>query len=316
MIRVGLLLPTREAAISGDWDARRLAGLARRAEELGFDSVWAGDSLLARPRFEPLTLLAAVAIATRSVALGAAALTVPLRHPLHSAHAVTAVDQLCGGRLIIGMGAGFPYPASAAEFAAVGVPFTQRLGRLIETAQIWRHVWGDASGSAFSGKYWKFGDIDGFPRPTSPGGPPLWLAGSGPRALAHAGAALDSWLPYPPDPASYEQSRTVLKAAATAAGRPHAAVTPGLYVTVLPHDDPEAGRAELDAYVRAYYGQSLPLMRRMQGFVTGTDEQCVAQLRGYADAGARHIVIRIGSLDPPPLLERVAALAGQVRSWS
>lgn len=314
MIRVGLLLPTREAAISGDWDARRLVEFAGRAEGLGFDSVWAGDSLLARPRLEPLTLLAAVAVATNSVALGTGALTVPLRHPLVSAHAVTAVDQLSGGRLIIGMGAGFPYPASAAEFAAAGVPFPQRLGRLVETAMIWRHVWSDAAGSAFSGSYWKLEGIDGFPRPVAPGGPPLWLAGSGPRALELAGPLLDGWLPYSPEPAGYRRSSAVLSAAG--AGRRPASFTHGLYVTVLPHDDPEAGRVELDAYARAYYGQSLAVMGRLQGFVTGTDAQCAARLRGYADAGARHIVIRIGALDPAPLLDRVAALAGQVRSWN
>ena len=66
MTRVGLLLPTREAAITGAWDARALVRLARRAERLGFASVWAGDSLIARPRLEPLTLLAGVAAATDS----------------------------------------------------------------------------------------------------------------------------------------------------------------------------------------------------------------------------------------------------------
>ncbi len=314
MIRVGLLLPTREAAISGDWDARRLTGFARRAEELGFDSVWAGDSLLARPRFEPLTLLAAVAMATDTVTLGTAAMIVPLRHPLHAAHAVTVVDQLCGGRLIIGMGAGFPYPASAAEFAVAGVPFTQRLGRLIETAQIWQHVWSDKVTSPFSGKYWKFDGVDDFPRPAAPGGPPLWLASSGPMALDRAGTLLDGWLPYSSDPEEYLRLRTSLTASVT--GSQHAAITLGLYVTVLPHDDPEAGRRDLDVYARAYYGQPLEAMEKVQGFVTGTDEQCAARLRGYADAGARHIVIRIGALDPVPVLDRVAALAAQVRSWN
>lgn len=196
------------------------------------------------------------------------------------------------------------------------MPFTQRLGRLMETVRIWRHMWGDTSATPFSGSYWKFDGIDGFPRPASPGGPALWLAGSGPRALAYAGAALDGWLPYPPDPAGYRESRTVLDAAAIAAGRDHMrAVTAGLYVTVLPHDDPETGRQELDAYARAYYGHPLAILEKVQGFVTGTDEQCAERLRAYADAGARHIIIRIGALDPAPLLERLAALARQAQ-WN
>jgi alkanesulfonate monooxygenase SsuD/methylene tetrahydromethanopterin reductase-like flavin-dependent oxidoreductase (luciferase family) len=316
MTHVGLLLPTREAAISADWDARRLVSLAQRAEELGFDSIWAGDSLLARPRAEPLTLLAAIAMATSSITLGTAALTVPLRHPLLAAHAVTTLDRLCEGRLTVGMGAGFPYPASAAEFAALGVPFTQRLGRLAETARIWRLLWDDTGPRAFTGKYWKLDAIDGFPLPFRPGGPQLWLAGSGQTALALAGRGFDGWLPYPPDPCGYQRSRTVIEASALAAGRPPDAVTPGLYLTVLPHDDPEAGRRDLDAYTRAYYGHPLETVEQVQGFVTGSGEQCAARLRTYADAGARHIVLRIGALDPWPLLEQVAALAREARSWN
>lgn len=316
MTRVGLLLPTREAAVSGDWDARRLVDLARRAEDAGFDSVWAGDSLLARPRLEPLTLLTAVAVATHSITLGTAALVAPLRHPLPAAHAVTTLDRLCGGRLIIGMGAGFPYPASDAEFAALGVPFTQRLGRLVETVRIWQHLWSADSPPAFTGRYWRFGSLEGFPRPVRPTGPELWLAGAGPRALAHAGARFDGWLPYLPDPAAYQNARAAIEAAAAAAGRQTEAITPGLYITVLPHHDPQVGRRELDAYARAYYGQPLDVIERVQGFVTGTSEQCAARLRAYAEAGARHIVLRVGALDPAPWLETVAGLAHEVRSWN
>lgn len=316
MTRVGLLLPTREAAISADWDARRLVSLARRAEELGFDSVWAGDSLIARPRVEPLTLLAAVAMATQAVTLGTAALTVPLRHPLQAAHAVTTLDRLCEGRLIIGMGAGFPYPASATEFATLGVPFTERLGRLVETARVWRLLWDGSGTPAFTGKYWKFESIDGFPKPFRPDGPALWLAGTGPRALAHAGRYFDGWLPYPPDPCGYRRSLTGVEAAALAAGRSPGAFVPGLYLTVHPHDDPQAGRRELDAYTRAYYGQPLETMEKIQGFVTGSADHCTERLRAYAHAGARHMILRIGALDPWPLLEQVAGLATRIRSWN
>ena len=76
MTKVGILLPTREAVFYGDrrGDPRPLVELAVRAEELGFDSVWAGDSLLARPRAEPLTLLAGVATQTTTVSIGTAVL--------------------------------------------------------------------------------------------------------------------------------------------------------------------------------------------------------------------------------------------------
>ena len=78
----GLLLPSRESLLWGDSDLAFVVEAGRRAEEAGYDSVWAGDSLLARPRGEPLTLLAGVAGATTRVTLGTAVLLPLLRHPL------------------------------------------------------------------------------------------------------------------------------------------------------------------------------------------------------------------------------------------
>src|SRR5947209_13564008 len=81
-IRLGYLLPTRERIMAGQPQATPLLELAERAERLGFDSVWAGDSLLARPRHEPLTLLAAVASRVRRVDIGTAVLLPALRNPV------------------------------------------------------------------------------------------------------------------------------------------------------------------------------------------------------------------------------------------
>lgn len=139
--RVGVLLPTREHALAGDFAAAPLLEFARRAEQLGFDSVWAGDSLTARPRLDPLVLLSAVGAVTSEVTLGTAALTAALRPPLAGANTIAALDQVCDSRLVLGLGAGFPIPESEAEFAAAGVPFEGRVGRLDETAALWRAAW-------------------------------------------------------------------------------------------------------------------------------------------------------------------------------
>ncbi|MFE2626016.1 LLM class flavin-dependent oxidoreductase, partial [Streptomyces caelestis] len=138
---IGVLLPTREHAIQRDFSAAPLLDYARRAEDLGFDSVWAGDSLTARPRLDPLVLLSAAGAVTSRVTLGTAALTAALRHPLMGANTIAALDQVCRSRLILGLGAGFPVPESEAEFAAVDVPFQGRVGRLDETAELWRTAW-------------------------------------------------------------------------------------------------------------------------------------------------------------------------------
>src|SRR5260370_41929942 len=94
----GLLLPSRESLLWGNGDLAFVIEAARRAENAGFDSVWAGDSLLARPRGEPLTLLAAVAGATTRVTLGTAVLLPPPRPPLPPAHPVAHHDRIPGGR--------------------------------------------------------------------------------------------------------------------------------------------------------------------------------------------------------------------------
>jgi Luciferase-like monooxygenase len=97
-IRIGYLLPTRERIMAGQPQTTPLLELAERAERLGFDSVWAGDSLLARPRHEPLTLLAAVASRVPRVDIGTAVLLPALRNPVLLAHQVATLDKLAEGR--------------------------------------------------------------------------------------------------------------------------------------------------------------------------------------------------------------------------
>ena len=292
MTSIGVLIPTREAAITGDHDARAMLDFARRAEALGFDSVWAGDSLLARPRLEPLTLLAGVAAVTSSVTVGTAALTAPLRNPLLAAHAIATLDRVAEGRVILGLGAGFPYPSTEAEYEAAGVPFEGRVARLLETVKTWRDVWQ------------RPGD-DGMPKPFRPAGPPLWLAGGGPKALERAGQWFDGWLPYPPTPGEYAAGWKVVQDAATAAGRSSQAVTPALYVTVHLDEDEEKAKAELEGYAEAYYDFPLEAMAQLQAFVAGAAPS-LSRLRQYVEAGAEHIVLRFGSFDAMTHLERAA----------
>src|SRR5437879_10862205 len=100
---IGYLLPTRERIMEGRNETASLLALAERAETLGFDSVWVGDSLLARPRHEPLSLLTAVAGRTQHVALGTAVLLPALRNPVLLAHQVATLDRIAEGRLILGV---------------------------------------------------------------------------------------------------------------------------------------------------------------------------------------------------------------------
>src|SRR5580692_5473379 len=139
--QIGYLLPTRERVMEGRPRTASLLELATRAESLGFDSVWVGDSLLARPRHDPLTLLAAVAGRTRRVALGTAVFLPALRNPVVLAHQLATLDQISEGRLVLGAGIASDVPNIRAEFAAAGVPFEGRVGRMMEGLRLARALW-------------------------------------------------------------------------------------------------------------------------------------------------------------------------------
>jgi alkanesulfonate monooxygenase SsuD/methylene tetrahydromethanopterin reductase-like flavin-dependent oxidoreductase (luciferase family) len=308
--RIGILLPTREQAITGAYAASPLLELARQAELLGFDSLWAGDSLVARPRLDPIVVLAAAGAVTHRIILGTAALTPALRHPLIGANMIASLDHVADTRLVLGLGSGFPMPETEAEFAAVGASFLGRAGRLDEIVALWRRAWGNGESGAptdFAGRYWTAEGLDRLPRPLRPGGPPLWLAGSDtPNVLRRVAEHYDGWLPFLPSVSAYQQAWQQILAKLEQVGRPANAVIPGLYATITVNQDEAAARAELEHYIQRYYGRSLDIMSSVQAYGWGSAKQCVEWLAGYVRAGAQHIVIRIGSLNPEPQLMDIA----------
>ncbi|WP_246366270.1 LLM class flavin-dependent oxidoreductase [Nonomuraea rhodomycinica] len=211
-LRIGYLLPTRDWVVMDDRDLTSLVDQARLAEELGFDSVWAGDSPVTRPRADPLLVLAAAAALTERVTLGTAVLLPALRHPILLAHQLATLDLMSGGRLVAGMGAGFPTPNTEAEFEAIGVGFKRRVSRMEEAIHAMRRLWSEDEVS-YQGTHFSFRDVRLAPRPARRGGPPIWLAGGGSdAALRRVARIADGWLPYPPDPRTYANEWTSITA--------------------------------------------------------------------------------------------------------
>jgi alkanesulfonate monooxygenase SsuD/methylene tetrahydromethanopterin reductase-like flavin-dependent oxidoreductase (luciferase family) len=234
-IKVGILLPTRDAVMSGRFEVAPLLAMAERVEAEGYDSIWAGDSLLARPRFEPLTLLAAVAARTRRPLLGTAVLLPALRHPLVLAHAVATVDRIAEGRLVLGVGIAPDSPAVRKEFEAAGVPFAQRVGRLEESITICRRLWADSAGErglSFHGRYWSLGEARLLPTPHRPGGPPIWMGGEVDAATRRAGRLADAWLPNSVTPEAWADGWTRVQEIAAAERGKIDHLTPALYTTI------------------------------------------------------------------------------------
>jgi alkanesulfonate monooxygenase SsuD/methylene tetrahydromethanopterin reductase-like flavin-dependent oxidoreductase (luciferase family) len=301
----GLLLPSREALLWADSDLSFVIEAARRAEQAGYDSVWAGDSLLARPRGEPLTLLAAVAGATSRVTLGTAVLLPLLRHPLSLAHGVATLDRIARGRVIVGVGPGAELPGTHAELAALGVPSDRRVGSMLSAVERIRRLWRNEEPG-----------LELQPRPFRPGGPPIWLGGSGPRMLRLAGETFDGWLPFSPTPADYASGLRAVHEAAKRAGRDPAAVATGAYLTVAVADSPREAASELDTYMRAYYGVPAEVMARAQACHAGTLESAAEWFAAYRAAGARHLVIRIARPGLSDYNETALQLLGATRTKS
>ncbi|MGW0200520.1 LLM class flavin-dependent oxidoreductase [Nonomuraea sp. NPDC003201] len=220
--KIGYLLPTRDWTVLGNHDLSALIEQARLADELGFDSVWAGDSPVTRPRADALMLLAAVAATTNRITLGTAVLLPALRHPLLLAHQLATLDGIADGRLIVGMGGGFAHPNTEAQFEALGVGFKRRISRMEESIDIMRRLW---TGETIShqGGHFTFHDVTLDPKPVQAGGPPIWLPGSGERALRRAARLADGWLPYPPTQKAYAEDLNAL----TSIGTPQASSTAG-----------------------------------------------------------------------------------------
>jgi len=299
----GLLLPSREVLLWRESDLAFVIDAARRAENSGYDSVWVGDSLLARPRGEPLTLLAAVAGATKRVALGTAVLLPLLRHPISMAHAVATLDRLAEGRVILGIGPGAELPGTHAELKALGVPSDRRVGDMLTAVERCRRLWRNEEPG-----------IELNPRPTRADGPPIWLGGGGPRMLRLAGSIFDGWLPLSPTPADYESGLRAVREGAEQAGRDPDGVATAAYLTVAISDTPDDAARQLDGYIRAYYGAPAEVMARTMACHAGTLESAAEWFAAYRAAGARHLVLRLARPDLSDYNESVTALLGAAQT--
>jgi len=281
-VETGLLLPSREALLWADGDMAFLVEAAVQAEKAGYDSVWVGDSLLARPRGEPLTLLAGIAGATARVRLGTAVLLPLLRHPVSLAHALATLDRVSKGRLIVGIGPGAELPGTHAELKAVGIPSDRRVSGMVSVIERCRRLWRNEEPG-----------IELQPRPFRAGGPPIWVGGTGPRMLGLTGSTFDGWLPLSPTPDDYSSGLRAVREAAERAGRDPDSVATGVYLTVAVADSAHEATGELDAYIKAYYGVPAEVMARGMAMHAGTPESAAEWFAAYRAAGAHHLVLRL-----------------------
>jgi probable F420-dependent oxidoreductase len=294
-VEFGVLIPTREVVMSGRPQTAPLLAMAERAEAAGFDSVWIGDSITARPRHEPLTLMAAIAARTRRVRLGTGVLLPALRPPVVLAHVVGTLDRIAEGRVILGVGIAADTPAIRREFSAVGVPFERRVGRFLETLEICRALW-SRDHVSFKGTHFTLEDVTMEPKPPRAGGPPIWIGGSGPTALREA-ARFDAWFPTGPSVEFFAEQFPRIQSAARAAGRSPDDVLGAAYLTLALDPDPAKAEERMNQFLETYYAAPAKVIKARQAGYAGSLEGCVEWIQRWIDAGARHIALRFAGGD-------------------
>ena len=261
------------------------------AERLGFDSVWVMDHLFTvgfvkerlgdKPYYHLLATLSHLSAITQRVQLGTSVLVLPYHDPVEIAKYAATLDQMSGGRVILGVGAG----ELEEEFEALGVPYRERGSRTNESMAIMKTLWTEHDPS-YSGRHWNFSNVKFGPMPLRQPHIPLWVGGTSPGALRRAGTLGDGW--HPPemdgDPDAFAAGCETIRGIAKQAGRDPDALTMSVRIEV------EVGPA---------------------GSAHAVDH-LIPQIQAYEQAGAEHVVLALGSGDVVAISELMRVIARDV----
>lgn len=320
MVNHGYVLPTRGIVLDSEGSQDQLARtqwcstLAQAAESMGFESVWAGDSVLAKPRLDPLSTLAAVATATDALKLGTAIHLPHLRRPVAVAQQAATVDLLSSGRLSLGIGVGSG-DSVVTEHVQLGVPFERRGCVLDETLDVVRGLW-DGSIDAYDGNFVTLKDADIGLRPT--GDLPVYVASatfdprdgfpqSIRRRIANHG---DGWLPISKSPEMYaygiDRAREIVKNA----GRNPSTFGAAYYQDIVIAETRDAALDQARDFIAAYYPEweelSNEQLERRGAF--GPPSVVASHLEQYSEAGVETFITRFATTDQHAQLRRFREL--------
>ena len=263
-----------------------VAEQARRAEALGFDSVWVGEHVVWRhPVHDSLTLLAAAATATEKVRLGTAILLLSLKHPVLVCKAATTLDHISGGRMSLGIGIGGEFPK---EFQAMGIPVNERGPRATEALRLIKRLWTEDS-VTFQGRYFNVQDLALEPHPIQKPHPPI-LVGGRRRALRRTALYADGWMPYMYSPEIYREDLQKIAEIATDAGRDPSNIERTVWLPICVADNYDDAAVLASRSLGDLYDQSFDRIVRNYA-VLGTPEECAARIQEYREAGAEHFIL-------------------------
>jgi probable F420-dependent oxidoreductase len=284
-LKIGVQLPEVEREVR--WP--ELLDMARAIEDLGYDSLWLGEHLLyrwpdraARGPWEAWGVLAALAAVTSRVEFGPLVACTAFHNPAILAKRAVTIDEISGGRFVLGLGAGW----NETEFRAFGIPFGHRIDRFEEAFTIIRGLVRNGQVD-FEGTYYSARDCEILPRGPRAGGPPLMIGSNGARMLRMTAPHVDSWNSWYSDtansPAGVGRLRELVDAACREVGRDPAEIERTVAVHVrMPGGTGRTMGAYSDSEIRPLEGPPAGLADEM---------------RAYARAGIGHVQLVIDPID-------------------
>jgi alkanesulfonate monooxygenase SsuD/methylene tetrahydromethanopterin reductase-like flavin-dependent oxidoreductase (luciferase family) len=334
-VKFGIYVNNRAAVFLGEaFSLQCLLDAAQAAEASGFDFVSVGDSILAKPRYMPVPVLAAIAARTTRIRLATGILQPHMRNPVLLAEDWATLDVLSGGRTILGVGLGTGDPVMVArEYELVEIPKQRRGQAFDEAIQLLKRLWTE-TGVTFEGSVFRCRDVSLGYQPLQRPHPPIVIAcggyvpkqpGYGPNDFFRLSAAGtfsgpfervarlgDGWFTGIVTPEEY--ARTAAYIRAVAAERYGRALGPqfvwaiNCWIVVGP--DPAEARREGKAMLEAYHQRPFDDETLERWLIYGPPEVCAARLAAYAAAGANAFQLVIASRDQ---IGQIQAIAGTVR---
>jgi len=271
----------------------------RRAEALGYDSLWTQEQIIGDvPILEPLTLLSYVAALTSKLRLGVSVMVTPVRNPLQLAKSLSSLDQMSGGRLTVGVGVG-----ATPQEATFGYDSQHRVRRFVEGLQVMKALW-TSPRATVTGTFWQFQNVAMEPKPLQKPHPPLWFGGREAPALKRAVQHGDGWMGAGGSSSSdFVKHVGLVRRFLDEAGRDPATfpISKRVYIAV------DNDRARAERRLRAWFGPaygSADLASAVS--VYGNRAECVDRLGEVVKAGAQHLMLNpvVDELEHVDLLGR------------
>jgi probable F420-dependent oxidoreductase len=292
-----------------------VAEFARRAEDLGYDRLVAGEHVQDGnppiPRLLSLPVLAAAAATTRRMRLMSGIVIAPLYHPVMLAKLVATVDHIAEGRLDFGIGIS-GQRGTRIEYDILNVPVETRGRRANEMLPLLRRLWAEEH-VTHDGEHFRFEDATLLPQPVQKPCPPIWVAGRSDAAMKRAGTLGDGWYPYLFTVRRLRESNDTVRRHAEAAGRDLSRFHFGVAQPTSIADDPKQALAAAVENLGKYATAQRSAEDVARGLsLTGTAQDCIKGIEARIDAGARDVVLLFLAKDEQDTYRQMALAAKKV----